>query len=271
MTLAWGKTVLITGGALGMGRELAFLFAREDARIALWDMNAEELDKTVEDLKQLGAQVKGYVVDVTDVEKVRETAEKVHEDFGLLDILVNNAGVVAGGHLLDVPLKKHIWTIDVNVNAVMTCTHVFLPDMIEKAEGHIVNVASAGGLMAVAGLTSYCASKFAVVGFTEALRAELRKMRHKKIRTTTVCPSVVGTGMFEGMTAPKMSPVLTPKEMARNIFVGMKKNNVYVKAPFMVKTIPLMKAILPPDAFAAMNESMGIHASMETWKGRKYD
>ncbi len=268
MTDATSKVVLITGGAMGMGKELARLFTRDAARIVLWDINGEELEKTTGDLKNDGARVRSYVVDVTDVDKVKEAADDIRRDLGLLDILVNNAGVVAGGNLLDVPLEKHLKTIDVNVNGVMICTHVFLPDMIEKGQGHIINMASAGGLMATAGLTAYCASKFAVVGFTEAIRMELRKMGLKLIRTTTVCPSIVSTGMFEGMKAPMMNPILTSKQMARKIYEGMKRNKVYVKEPFAVKTIPLMKAILPPDTYAALTESMNVHTAMETWTGR---
>lgn len=268
MTLAYGKTVLITGGAMGMGKQLALLFAREGAKIILWDMNAEELDKTGEQLRKLGADVHVFALDITDVEKCREARDKTHEAVGKLDILVNNAGVVFGGLFLDVPLEKHLKTIAVNINAVMTCTYLFLPDLIEKREGHIINLASAAGFLGVPNLTSYSASKFAVVGFTESLRMELRKMNLHEIRTTTVCPSVVSTGMFDGMKAPQLNPILTPEKMASKIYEGMKKNKSYVKEPFMVKTIPMTKALLPAESVYAMCESLKVNTSMDSWKGR---
>jgi len=232
-------------------------------------MDNEKLDKTVSDLKGIGAEVASYKVDITGAAKVKETTEAVHREVGPVDILVNNAGIVAGGLFLDVPIEKHIKTIEVNTKALMLCTYLFLPDMIKKRQGHIINMASAAGLLAVPNLTSYSASKFAVVGFTEALRMELRQMKLKEIRTTTVCPSLVTTGMFDGMKAPLLNPILTPQQMARKIFDGMKKNKIYVKEPFMVKTIPLTKALSHPDAFAAIIETLKVTSAMDTWKGRR--
>ncbi len=264
-----GKVALITGGAMGMGRLVAFRCARDGARVVLWDLNKAELDKTIDDLKKIGADAKGYIFDITDVDKVNETAEAVRGEVGPVDILVNNAGVVAGGNFLDVPIEKHKWVIGVNINAVMACTYAFLPDMIKKRSGHIVNIASAAGLIGVAGVSSYSASKFAVVGFTEALRMELRKMNLKEVRTTTVCPSFVATGMFEGVKPPAFTPMISPQEMADKIYEGMRKNKVMVVEPLMVKYTPLLKAITHPNQFAAIGEMLGVQKSMETWTGRK--
>ena len=267
MTIVRGKTVLITGAAMGMGREMAFLFAKDGARLALWDINREKLEKTVSELKNITPEVASYEVDLADTAKTKQAADAVHREIGAVDILVNNAGFVAAGLFQDVPIEKHIKTININTNAVMLCTHLFLPDMIQKKEGHIVNMASAAGLMAVPDLTSYSASKFAVVGFTESLRMELRQMKLKEIHTTTVCPSLVTTGMFDGMKAPTLSPTLTPQQMASKIFDGVKKNKIYVKAPFIVNTIPLTKALLPPNAFAFVNETLKVNTALDTWKG----
>ncbi len=268
MTKPWKKVVVITGAAMGMGREMAFLFGREGAKLALWDANREKLNQTMEELKHHEIDARFYKVDVTDTEKVKNTVEAVHREVGKVDILVNNAGVVYAGHFLDVDMEKHKKTTSVNIKGVLICTHAILPDMMEKKAGHIVNMASAAGLLAVPGVSAYTASKFAVVGFTEALRMELRKMGMKKIRTTTVCPSTVTTGMFEGMKVPKMSSALKPYDMALKIFEGVKKNKVYVKAPFMVHTIPISKALLPPAGVDKLAEMTGVHTSMDTWVGR---
>jgi len=263
-----GKIALITGGAMGMGRLVAFRCARDGARIVIWDMNSEATDKTVKELKAIGADAHGYIVDVTDIASVGEAAEKVKREVGDVDILVNNAGIVAGGGFLEVPIETHAKVIDVNINGVMYCTHAFLPGMIESKAGHIVNIASAAGLIGVAGVTSYSASKFAVVGFTEALRTELRKMKLKDIQTTTVCPSFVDTGMFAGVKAPMFTPLMTPEEMADKIYEGLRKDKIMVKAPRMVKYIPIFKALSHPNHFSVLGQVMGVHSAMDKWTGR---
>jgi len=269
MTDVAGKVSLVTGGAMGMGKMVAARLARDGARVILWDVNRDEMDKTLDELRTVNEDVCGYVVDVTDPEAVNLAAGKVRDEIGAVDILVNNAGIVAGGDFLDVPIEEHLRVMEVNINAVMICTYAFLPGMKEKKSGHIVNMASAAGLMGVPGVSGYCASKFAVVGFTEALGMELRKAGLKNIRTTVVCPSFVGTGMFEGVRPPMFAPMLHPPQMADMIYEGLRRNKKMIKAPTIVKFVPLMKALLTPDAFAAVTESTGTHKSMDTWKGRK--
>ncbi len=269
MTDVAEKIALVTGASMGMGKMVAARCARDGAKLVLWDINSEEMDKTLGELRSINEEVYGYTVDVTDTEAVNSTAEKVRNDVGPVDILVNNAGIVAGGNFLDVPIEKHLKVIDVNTDAVMACTYALLPGMKEKKSGHIVNMASAAGLMGVPGVSSYSASKFSVVGFTEALRMELRKEGFNNIRTTIVCPSFVGTGMFEGVKPPMFTPLLHPPEMADMIYEALRKNKKIIKAPAMVKFIPFMKAFFPPNVFAAITESTGTHKAIDTWKGRK--
>lgn len=264
-----GKVALITGGAMGMGKLLGAHFVRDGAKLVIWDMNQGELDKTVEEHKKIGGTVAGYLVDVTNKEKVFEAAKKVESEVGPVDILVNNAGIVAGGDFLDVPMEKHMKVINVNINGVMICTHAFLGGMIQRDCGHIVNMASAAGLLGVPSLSSYCASKFAVVGFTESLRMEFMKNHIKGVKTTTICPSFVSTGMFEGVQPPKLAKMLSPQRMAEIIYDAMKNDKILVKEPFMVKTIPLLKAITHPDILASINQMLGVTKSMETYTGRE--
>lgn len=269
MRVVIGKVVVITGSAMGMGRELAELFLRDGAKVVAWDLNEDALNKTVAELKKINDTIYPYVIDITSREKVFETAERVEKEVGPVAVLVNNAGIVAGGDFVEVPIEKHIKVIDVNLNALMTCTYAFLPKMMERGDGHIINMASAAGLMGVPLMASYCASKFAVVGFSESLRLELIKRRYPQIKITIVCPSIVTTGMFEGFKPPLLSPPLTPKQMAEKIYVGFKKDKVYVKEPFMVKMIPLMKAISTPDSFARAAELSGVMTAMDSYVGRE--
>ncbi len=268
MTEVSGKTCLVTGGAMGMGRLLAETLAREGARLALWDKNEAALAEAKEAVEALGAKVRTDVVDITDRALVYETAEKVTDDVGIVDVLVNNAGVIRGGMFLDVTDEDHQLTMDVNVNSYFWVTRAFLPAMIERDQGHVVNVASAAGLAGVAGTSSYCASKFAVVGWTESLRAEMYKLEKHGVKFTTICPSFVSTGMFEGVVQPGEEPMLTPEFMVDKIYQAIKKDAISVKEPFGVKLLPLIKAIGNPKVLMWFAGRSGLHDVMDHWKGR---
>jgi len=264
-----GKVALITGGAMGMGKLLGAHFVRDGAKLVIWDMNKAELDKTVEEHGKSGGKVAGYVVDVTNKDLVLEMSKKVESEVGPVDILVNNAGIAAGGDFLDVPIEKHIKVIDVNVNAVMICTHAFLGGMIQRDIGHIITLASAAGLMGVTGLSSYCASKFAMVGFMETLRLDLRKRSVKGVKTLTVCPSFVSTGMFEGAKAPALTPFLSTQTMVNRIYDAFKKDKAIIMEPFAVRSIPFLKSISTPGMFAATVDLLGVTKAMENYSGRE--
>ncbi len=263
-----GKAVLITGGALGMGKAVAKLFAKDGARLVLWDIRKEDLDKASAELKALGAEVFTYVCDVTKREMVYETAAKVRKEVGEIDILDANAGVVFAGLLLEVPDDKLAKTIDVNFNGVLWCTKAFLPDMIKRNQGHIIMMASAAGLVGVGGLAVYCATKHAVVGLGDALRAELKRQKILGVKITIVCPSFVKTGMFEGVKPPKFTPWLTTETMARKIYNGCLKEKPFVLEPFMVKTIPLLKGVASSGMMDQVGIILGMDDAANAWHGR---
>jgi short-subunit dehydrogenase len=267
MTDVRGKNVLITGAAMGMGRLLAEYLAEDGANLALWDINGGKLAEAKESLEKLGVKVWTHVIDITDKDKVLETAEKVKQETGRIDVLINNAGIVRGGHFLEVPVEDHVKTMEVNIISYFYVTRAFLPDMVERNEGHIVNVASAAGLLGVPGVSSYSASKFAVVGWTEALSTEMKKLGKKGIRFTTVCPSFVDTGMFEGIVAPFLTPLLTTEDMVKKTYKGIKKNRELVMAPLMVHTIGFMKGFNRPGIVRFIGGLFGMDKSMDTWKG----
>jgi all-trans-retinol dehydrogenase (NAD+) len=263
-----GKVALVTGGAMGMGRAVAERLARDGARVVLWDLDEAALKSAGDEMKKTGAEVYTYVLDITDRARVYDTGARVKQDVGEVDILVNNAGVVSGGLFWEVPDEELFKTIDVNVNAIMWCTKAFLPDMIKKGSGHLVQMASAAGMLGVPGLTAYCASKHAVIGLSDTLRLELKKMRIKGIRITIVCPSFVQTGMFEGVQPPFLSPWLTTDQMADKIYAGLGKDKYYVREPFLVKLVPFLKGITQTSVLDWFGGIMGMHTSMDAWKGR---
>lgn len=185
------KTVLVTGAASGIGRETAFAFAERGARLELVDVNPEGLERTALLCRDLGAEANTHVVDVSSADAMRRLADRVHQKVPALDVLVNNAGVGVAGSFVGTELSLWQWALGINVMGVVHGCHFFLPKMIERgAGGHVVNVASAAGLVAPKRMSIYAATKFAVVGLSDVLRAELRP---HGITVATICPGIIDT------------------------------------------------------------------------------
>jgi len=185
------KTVLITGGSRGLGLVLAREFAREGARIAICARDTEELERARRDLKQRGAQVLAVPCDVTDRAQVFELAQSVREHFGGIDVLVNNAGVIQVGPFEVMTLEDYEEAMRVHFWGPLYTMLAVLPEMQKRRAGRIVNISSIGGKISVPHLVPYSASKFALVGLSEGLRAELQK---DGVLVTTVCPGLMRTG-----------------------------------------------------------------------------
>ena len=263
-----GKRVLITGGAAGIGRSIAERLVPEGAELVLVDLNEHALNETLGAVEHLGAKVAGYALDVTDHDSVLHLREQIHEDLGPVDVLINNAGIVYGGTFLDVPLEKHMRTYRVNVEGLVTMTHVFLPDLLSRPEAHIVNMASAAGLVGVPWGSTYASSKWAVIGFSESLRLELARQGHRHVHVTTVCPLYVSTGLFEGARPPLFTSMLTPERLADEIVEGVERDRVFVRTPWLVKLVPFLNGVLPTSLVDALSTALGAAASMEQWTGR---
>jgi NAD(P)-dependent dehydrogenase (short-subunit alcohol dehydrogenase family) len=186
-----GKVVFITGGSRGLGLILARGFAERGARIAICARNGGELMRAKEDLQTRGAEVFQTICDVRNQSEVNAAVEAVRNHYGQIDVLVNNAGVIQVGPLenqtqedFETAMAIHFWGPYYTMNAV-------LPEMKSRGGGRIVNISSIGGKIAVPHLAPYCASKFALVGLSSAMRVELAK---DNIFVTTVCPGLMRTG-----------------------------------------------------------------------------
>jgi NAD(P)-dependent dehydrogenase (short-subunit alcohol dehydrogenase family) len=186
-----GRVVIITGGSRGLGLLLARRFRCEGARIALLARSAEELERAALAIDPQKRKVLPIVCDVTKSASVNDAVEMVLQYFGRIDVLVNNAGIIQVGpleHMTDEDFERamavHFW-------GPLHAMRAVLPHMRQRRAGRIVNIASIGGLVAVPHLAPYCSSKFALVGLSDAFRAELRK---DGIRVTTVCPGLMRTG-----------------------------------------------------------------------------
>jgi NAD(P)-dependent dehydrogenase (short-subunit alcohol dehydrogenase family) len=200
-----GKTAVITGGASGIGLATAIQFSKAGANIVLGDIEDAPLHTQVEEMRSHGATVIGVHCDVaqeSDVEALRDAALK---EFGSVQVIFNNAGV-AGGATIGTPKKIWDWVLSVNLDGVVNGMNAFIPLFLEQNEGHVVNTASEAGLVGVAGMGPYNASKFAVVGMSESLYHELANTG-KNVHVSVLCPNFVRTRIHE-------SERNMPKELA---------------------------------------------------------
>jgi NAD(P)-dependent dehydrogenase (short-subunit alcohol dehydrogenase family) len=186
-----GKTVLITGGSRGLGLVLAREFAEEGANVAICARDPAELEKASADLAGRGASVFAFPCDVTDRAQVKELIQVVRRRFGGVDVLVNNAGVIQVGPLEVMTLEDFEQAMAVHFWGPLYATLEVLPHMRARREGRIINISSIGGKVSVPHLVPYSASKFALAGLSDGLRAELAK---DNIYVTTVCPGLMRTG-----------------------------------------------------------------------------
>jgi len=264
-----GKRVLITGAAQGIGRALAARFAAAGARLVLTDLRALEVEGVAAALRDSGAETAAYPLDVTDPASIERARAAVHDELGPIDVLVNNAGVVFGGPFLDVPLARHEATYRVNLLGLAAVTHCFLPDLISRPEGHLVNLASASGLIGLPFGSTYASSKWGVIGLSDSVRLELKLLGHKHVAVTVICPSYVGTGLFEGAIPPRMTRLLSADRVAALTIAAILRNRPYVLTPGLVKLTPVLRGVLPARWFDAVSGLFGATSSMRHWRGRR--
>ena len=236
------KVVLITGSASGLGRRMAIEFGKLGARIVLWDINEQMNLDTKQMLDELEIESKAYQVDLSDRKQIYETAERVRKEMDDPDILINNAGIVSGKKLFDCPDDLMEKTMTINCNALFFTTKAFLPSMMERRQGHIVNISSLAGVAGVSGLVDYCASKHGAVGFSEALRSELLSLG-QPITVTTVCPFYIDTGMFEGVKtfSPRLFPILDPEYVVDKIVTAVLTDADELFLPWVANLVVAIK------------------------------
>jgi short-subunit dehydrogenase len=263
-----GKRALVTGAASGIGKAIATRLGAEGAELVLVDVNEDLLAQTANELRREGATVRTYGVDLTASSRLVGLREQVLRDGGPIDVLVNNAGVGFGGPFLDVPLERHLTTYRVNTEGLVAMTHVFLPDLIARPDAHLVNIASASGFIGLPFGATYASSKWAVMGFSESIALELEQQGRGHVHVTCVCPSYVATGLFDGARAPRTTRLLTADRVADLTVRGMLANRPYVRAPWLVKVTPLMKALTPFWVFYRLAGWLGVNTSMRKWRGR---
>jgi short-subunit dehydrogenase len=209
-----GRWVLVTGAASGIGHETALEFARAGADIVAIDLDEARLAATTRSIEALGRSCLAFGCDVSNAAAVGVVASKVAADIGSPDVVVNNAGIGFLGPFIDTPLSAWNQVIGVNLMGVVHVSRAFLPGMIATGGArHLVNIASAAGLQAVPNLSTYSASKYAVVGLSEALAMELNETN---ISVTVVCPGIINTPIVRNHLAVAPSvPAATLDKLAK--------------------------------------------------------
>jgi NADP-dependent 3-hydroxy acid dehydrogenase YdfG len=250
-----GKVAVVTGAGSGIGQALAIELARSGARVAISDVNTEGLAATEERLKAIGAQVKADRLDVTERLAFELYADAVKEHFGKVNQIYNNAGIAFAGDIEVSPFKDIEKVMDVDFWGVVNGTKVFLPHLVESGDGHVINISSVFGLFSVPGQAAYNAAKFAVRGFTEALRQEMMAAGHP-VKVTTVHPGGIKTNIARNMTTVeavnkhelaktfdnKLAST-SPEKAARVILDGVRKNRARVLVGADAKALDLIVRI----------------------------
>ncbi len=243
-----GKWALVTGAGSGIGKATALALARRGADVVLCDVDQNGLKITQDLAASLGRKTVARRVDVSRRDEMASFADEVHRDLEAIDILVNNAGVALGASFEETLLEDWDWIISINLLGVIHGLHYFVPNMVARGRaGHVVNIASMAGLLAVRALSAYSTTKFAVVGLSEALRAEL--VSHG-IGVTAVCPGFVNTPLVESARMRgKAGEALARQEIVD--FVERRQHTPERVAETILRAIQRNRAIAPvfPEAW----------------------
>jgi len=186
-----GKKILITGAAGGIGKEMAMEFARRGADLFLSDINEAGLRQIRDQIESIGRKCYIARTDITRKDQVKEMIDDAMDQMEHVDVLVNNAGVTVISEIKDALLEDWEWIVGINLWGPIYGVHYILPHMIKRQQGHIVNMGSMGGLTALPANGSYNVTKFGITGFSEVLRAELKKHH---INVTLICPGFLSCG-----------------------------------------------------------------------------
>ncbi len=269
-----GKKAVVTGGAMGIGLETSRRLLKEGVDVTIWDMNVPAMEEAKEVLGNLGGMVYTEQCDVSDKDQVLELADKAKTKMGRVDILINNAGFVKPGLFCDQPIEDAVKVTDVNLNAIYYTTHAFLPAMLERNSGHIINISSSSGFVGVPDLAVYSATKFAVLGFTEALRYETMRDKKYGIKFSTIHPHFIKQGLFEGGGLNLLGNLVVPRVKNHDVVAkaivekAIKKNKQMIKIPWSIQIVLMGRGLLPNPVGVFLMQITGINKGMRDWVGR---
>lgn len=268
---------LITGGARGIGLATARRLTALGTRVTLWDRDAAALDDAAMQLGPIAAAQDGQqrvhteTCDIRDRGAMQRALSATESALGPVDILINNAGHLAPGRLVDQDPETWMVTLEVNVDALVYLTRLVLPGMYERGHGHVINISSAAGTIGVPHLAVYSASKWAVWGFSEALRAESRPYG---VNVSSIHPSYIAQGMFAGARLQGMGrfivPLLPSHDVVAEAIVeaALRRGRTSPKRPRSVRLAVFLRGVLPDPWFNRLVHWLGVTRSMSGWHGR---
>jgi len=230
------KVVVITGASSGIGEASAIKFAKKNAKVVLVARRKEKLLQVQKKISKYTDSILVCQCDVSNKLQVKEMRDIVLDTFGRIDVLVNNAGFVIYGRVLELSIEEIESQMETNYFGMIYCTKSFLPHMIEQGTGHIVNVASVGASFGIPGVASYCATKFAMLGFSEGLKHELSGTG---VGITVVSPIGVNTPLFdhpsfENFTRPTMI-TLSPETVANAVLKAANSSRLEIVVPSVAR------------------------------------
>jgi short-subunit dehydrogenase len=229
------KVAVVTGGSKGIGKQIALALASEGCRIAITSRNEKELKSAAREISQSGVEVLAVSSDVRKPEDVENLVKKVDEKYGPAQILINNAGIGRFAEIATMENEDFRAVLETNLFGVFYCTKAFLQGMIAQEEGHIVNISSLAGKNNFAGGSAYCASKHALISFSECLMLEVR---HHNIKVTTICPGSVQTDFSEVMKDRTWA--LTANDVANTVV------DVLKTSPASLASLVDLRPLRPP-------------------------
>jgi 3-oxoacyl-[acyl-carrier protein] reductase len=218
-----GKRAIVTGSTKGIGRAIAETLLQEEARVAITARNQREIEQTVAALEKAGhhGRVMGQACDVRRMEDVKKLFDYCVGEWRGIDILVNNAGIGIFKNVEDLPPEEWRSTIGTNLDSLFYCCHLAIPLLKEAGGGFIINIGSLAGKNAFAGGAAYNASKFGLIGFSEAL---MQEVRHDDILVAYIMPGSVDTAFGAGMGSPSASWKIAPSDVAEVVVQTLKRN-----------------------------------------------
>jgi len=268
------KNAIVTGGAMGIGFATCKRLVKAGCNVTLWDINETALKNAKVELEKLYGKVFIYVCDVTDKNRVTQLVQQAKDEMGSIDILINNAGYIKKGNLLDQQIEDWQRTIDVNFSSLLFTIYAVLPEMYKRNAGHIVNISSAAGLIGVGGMSVYAATKWAVFGLTESLRFESLTLGKNGVKWSSIHPSYLAHGMFEGAKLNFLGNLFIPLVKNHDVIAKaivydalIKEKNV-VRRPITLRLSVILRGIFPDWIFQKILVLMGVHKSMDNFKGR---
>jgi len=254
MSRLGNSVVVVTGGARGIGLAVARAAVRRGAKVAVADIDASAADEAAADL---GPGCRGYGLDVSDASAFEAMIETVENDLGQVTVLVNNAGIAEASPTVGEQSRVLVdRMIDVNLGGVINGTLAALEWMEPRRRGQIVNVASQAGRLSVPALAAYTASKYGVVGFTDAVRFEYRD---SGVCFTCVMPGPVDTGMMQGTKRVPLIRLVSPETVAEEVIAAIEKRREDVFVPRSSGYLVRFAGVLPPKARERLSRLFGLH------------